>query len=528
MRATLSPDPPPARAEPPRRSASRDESARPSSRHARLLRVVHSILTSTFTHVALLAVLAFVSLEADPSAVPPALTSTALVPTELEPTDPSRIDQPDQPQHLADEAAEIFALLAATETDAAITAGEFADTATLSFSRDDRPLGFESFSSDELATKAGTISGFSGRTGDARADLLARRGGTQASEAAVARGLAWIAAHQLPNGSWRFDHRRGECNDRCRNPGLLNACTTGATALALLPMYGAGHTHQQGDYQQVVDRGLRYLVSRFKSAPFGASLVESGGLYDHGIATILLCEAYAMTGDSWLREPAQRAIDFVVYAQDPRGGGWRYQPRARGDTSVVGWQFMALKSAQMAGLEVPTPTLQGVDHFLNSVQTKRGAAYGYTDPGFSSGTNAIGLLCRMYLGWEQDHPSLAEGVEVIAREGPSSTDVYFNYYATQLLHHFDGESWPKWNAQLRDVLIATQSTSGHERGSWYTEDVGQASQLGGRLYTTSLSIMTLEVYYRHLPIYDRRSVEAGPNAEAAPNMEAVPNVNAGS
>ena len=95
-------------------------------------------------------------------------------------------------------------------------------------------------------------------------------------------------------------------------------------------------------------------------------------MYGHGLASIALCEAYGMTKDTGLAEPAQHAVNFIVYAQDPVGGGWRYTPHQPGDTSVLGWQLMALKSAHMAYLNVPPKTIKGAVNFLNSVQGESG------------------------------------------------------------------------------------------------------------------------------------------------------------
>jgi hypothetical protein len=281
-----------------------------------------------------------------------------------------------------------------------------------------------------------------------------------------------------------------------------------ATALGLLPFLGAGQTHMQGKYKKNVQAGLYFLVNKMKVGPNGGDLgYEQGNMYGHGLASIALCEAYALSKDKSLAVPAQQALNFIVYAQDPLGGGWRYQPRMPGDTSVVGWQLMALKSGHMAYLDVPPQTIKGVTNFLNTVQTESGARYGYTDgAAHSEATTAIGLLCRMYLGWKHDEAALGRGVQILSQRGPSETNMYFNYYATQVLHHYEGEEWTVWNKKMRDFLINSQKKSGHETGSWYLQD--SSGKQGGRLYTTAMCAMTLEVYYRHLPIYQKQSTDA--------------------
>jgi hypothetical protein len=231
--------------------------------------------------------------------------------------------------------------------------------------------------------------------------------------------------------------------------------------------------------------------------------LQEGTMYAQGIATVALCEAYAMTRDESLRTPAQAAVDFICRAQHDQGG-WRYYPGQPGDTTVYGWQIMALKSARLAGLRVPESVWTKARHFLDTVQVEDGAGYGYQKPERLPGPTAIGLLARMYDGWAREDPRLAKGVQYLSEQGPSRTDVYYNYYATQVLHHYEGPAWDAWNATLRERLIATQSRRGHEHGSWYFHD--QHGEVGGRLYTTAMCVMILEVYYRHLPLYGREAV----------------------
>jgi hypothetical protein len=349
-----------------------------------------------------------------------------------------------------------------------------------------------------------TGGGFSGRAAGRRGEMLAREGGTQESEAAVALALEWLAAHQFPDGGWRLAFDRGPCDGRCGDPGTKGT-STGATGLALLPFLGAGYTHMEGPYRDVVYDGLYYLKSRMIKTDHGGDLQE-GTMYAQGIATIALCEAYAMTGDLELKPLAQQAVDFICYAQHS-GGGWRYLPVQPGDTTVTGWQMMALKSAQMAGLTVPSPTVNLVERFLDSVQTANGAYYGYVTHGKQPGTTSVALLLRMYSGWARDDSRLVRGAAYLRSHGPSKSDMYYNYYATQVVHHLGGPAWPKWNETLREYLIKQQAQTGHERGSWHFQD--RHGNVGGRLYTTAMCAMILEVYYRHMPLYGTRAVETG-------------------
>ncbi len=350
-----------------------------------------------------------------------------------------------------------------------------------------------------------------GRSEQARAKLLARFGGTAESEAAVAAGLRWLARHQNEDGSWSFDHTRSACTGLCTEPGTLRTCQMGATGMALLCFLGAGQTQHEGNYKDQVRRGIEYLVNNMRTGRAGGDLrgmfERNSGMYVHALATIALCESLAMTDDRTLLRPAQQAINFIVRSQDARGGGWRYFPQQTGDTSVVGWKVMALTSGKIADLAISRRTIQLTTRFLNSVQLDGGALYAYNvrRPQARPSTTAIGLLCRMYLGWKADNKALIRGVTYLDRLGPSLDDMYHNYYATQVMHHWGGEEWERWNPKMREFLIRTQSQEGHAEGSWAPRDLH--GEPGGRLYMTCLCIMTLEVYYRHLPLYQRQSVE---------------------
>ena len=349
-------------------------------------------------------------------------------------------------------------------------------------------------------TNLPTGGGLAGRTESARGPLVDRFGGTPQSERAVERALAWLAVHQLSDGSWNFHHHRGECRGRCRDEGS-DRSTTAATALALLPFLGAGNTHQSGPYQEQVTQGVTYLLERGSLTSRGLDLQE-GTMYGHGLATIVLCELLAMTHDDQLLDPASQSIRFITSNQHFRGG-WRYFPGQPGDTLVTGWQRMALRSGELAGLSIPETTLVRTSSFFDHCSSRGGAEFGYQGREPHPTCTAVGLLCRMYEGWRRDDERLQRGAKMLVSLGPSRDDMYFNYYATQVLHHLHHEQWSDWNNTLRDHLTQSQASDGHELGSWYFADPHTTA--GGRLCDTALATMILEVYYRHQPLYDVRA-----------------------
>ena len=374
---------------------------------------------------------------------------------------------------------------------------------------------------DLLATRGG---GLSGRDPGNRRRLALGGGGSEASEAAVELGLQWLAEHQAEDGGWRFKHSLlPQCNGACRHPGIIDS-TTGSTGMALLCFLGAGYTQHKGPYQDVVANGLYYLIEQMVITSHGGDLRglsmldrlgegspmvrRSGDMYSHGIATLALCEASALSGDTNLHHHAQEAINFIVYAQNEHGG-WRYEPKQPGDATVSGWQVTALKSGLLADMQIPREVWYRASNFFDSIQDDRGATYGYQEPQMNRpSTSAVGLLCRMMLGWPKDHDPLMRGAARLAKEDPLRSNMYLNYYNAQVLHHIGGSGWKRWNRRMREHLIRTQAQEGHERGSWFFQEAW--SDRGGRLYTTALSILTLEVYYRYLPIYQEDIVDIGP------------------
>lgn len=374
-------------------------------------------------------------------------------------------------------------------------------------------------STDLLKTvgqSGGSKAGFAGRTSAVSQKEMIKAGGGNPAEIikAVDTSCDWFKRHQLPDGGWSFDFRQCPgCQGKCKNPEVDSHLNdrTAATALALLPMLGQGYTHKavgdKGRHRQMVDKGLAFLSAqamRGKGKLYGGP--KGGNMYSQGLAGIVLSEAYGMTKDPELLAPAQAAIDFIMAAQDPVGGGWRYAPKQAGDTSAVCWQVMALKSANMSGLRVDPYVARKVSVFLDAVQSDDGAAYGYTDAKTARPPlNAAGLLCRMFTSWKKTNDALIRGAKSLAKGGPSR-DMYTSYYATQVLYHVKQQlpqEWDTWQQQMSKMLVEAQITDGHQAGSYYEGfTTGHAPHVGGRIYVTSMATMTLEVYFKHgLPLY---------------------------
>ena len=356
-----------------------------------------------------------------------------------------------------------------------------------------------------------------GREQGMKNTLLLAYGGDQNTEIAVYRALEWLRRNQQKDGSWRLDgpYSNGSSGDYKNR--------LAATSMALLAFQGAGFTHQSTraminekgakidvDYRKVIRQAWKkMLIWQSEDGCFyRESKVRNSShrLYSQAQATIAICELYGMTRDEAFRRPAQRAVNFCCKVQDRDGqypdGGWKYEEGRESDTSVTGWFVMALQSARMAGLDVPSDVFQRVSEFLDSVSDE-GSFYSYMPGSFAKpALTAEGLLCRQYLGWNRDDPRLVRGVEYLLDQPIdwADTNTYYWYYATQVMHHMEGDFWFDWNEVMKREIPKKQVAKGPEAGSWSpANDVwGRA---GGRLYMTCLCTYMLEVYYRHLPIY---------------------------
>jgi squalene-hopene cyclase-like protein len=337
-------------------------------------------------------------------------------------------------------------------------------------------------------------------------------GATARTETAVAAALDWLASAQSSDGRWDADaHGAGRearavmGHDR-RGAGAQ--ADTGITGLALLAFLGSGETHLSGKHREAVQHGLEFLLgSQSREGSLAGQAELFAAMYCHGIATLSLSEAYALSGDDRLLPGLQRALQFTMNAQHS-AGGWRYRPNEPtdpGDMSQFGWQLMALKSADLGGLPMPIATRIKMVRFLQScsIGKNRGLA-GYRPGERATRTmTAEALVCRIFLDAENSPAALDEGAAYVLEERPSqrAANYYYWYYGTLALFQRQGDDWQRWNAALQAELLARQRWDGASSGSFDPDDLWGG--YGGRVYSTALATLSLEVYYRYLPVHGR-------------------------
>ncbi len=330
-----------------------------------------------------------------------------------------------------------------------------------------------------------------------RAGALARFGGGKETEGSIARGLNWLSNHQELDGRWSSGNNGGD-----------DGHDIAVTGLALLCYFGWDVTHRKdGPYRENVQRAVEWLAAA--AADGNLTGTARRGMYDQGIATIALAECYALTGDPDLVEPLKKAVRVILDAQHRRLGGWRYQRDSDDcDMSVAGWEIMALTSARMAGIRVPEQTTTLSRRWLERVSLgDRGGKFRYQANLLyraSRTMTAEGMFCRQLTGTPAGDPRMDESARFILAEmpRPSAVNYYYWYYGTLALFQHGGEAWEKWNRQMKKTLLEIQETAGKNAGSWPTDSAYGPN--GGRVMTTTLSILSLEVYYRYLPMYSRK------------------------
>ncbi|MSR61670.1 MAG: hypothetical protein EXS08_04375 [Planctomycetes bacterium] len=400
------------------------------------------------------------------------------------------------------------------------------------------------------------------------------KGATVGTEEAVLEGLRWLIRHQNADGSWGVETVTSHCsppNKPCiavkDGQELSPNYNTGLTGLALLTFLGQGISvgskieivdtamgkrHQAGE---VVKKGVKWLVDQqSKEQGYFSNPDFSAAMYNEALATMALCEAYGISRNRELKRPAQKAVDWLCAAQklSPDGArwGWRYFSKkflddtlAKGtidqlaynelaaevDISVTTWVVMALKSALLVGLDVPSDVLPGAVAYGEYVTGKEGLV-GYRNPyqagepitgpgdnyAYHTATmSALGMLVRTFVRHDLDDPFLELASKQIVKDLPTvskdklSIDYYYWYYATLALNQFDGPDsprkgsgryWEPWNKDLVSAILGLQDSSkGRDacaRGGWLDND-RWGSHTGYALYSTAINVLTLEVYYRY-------------------------------
>ncbi len=382
----------------------------------------------------------------------------------------------------------------------------------------DKP--FDGVSTNDAVGLGGGAGGsFGGRRGGRRNVRAAGGGGK--TEKAVDAGLDWLKRHQSQDGSWDCDGYFGNCDsklgDRCEGKGIA-MYDVGVSGLALLAFLGAGNTHREGQFKTTVASGLKWMKGQQDAEGCFGARGDTHFTYNHGIAALAMAEAYGMTKSGVWKGPAQQGINFVMQSQNAYKA-WRYGVRpGDNDVSVTGWMVMALKSAKSANLDMNENSLTWAHDFVKEMTDDETGRTGYMQRGErpvratgrqaqfpseeSESLTAVGMLVRIFAGEDPaTSAAIKAGAELCNKKLPvwedktGKIDMYYWYYATLSMFQVGGSEWTAWNAKMSTAIVDSQKQEGCQKGSW--DAVDPWGEDGGRVYSTAVMTMCLEVYYRY-------------------------------
>jgi hypothetical protein len=387
---------------------------------------------------------------------------------------------------------------------------------------------------------------FGNRRGGGRRLMVKRHGGSAATENAVDKALHWLAYHQEADGHWQTDKYLDNKEYRYGGSQPLSAqYNVGVSGLATLAFLGAGHSTRIGQYKDNVKRAIEYLLSQ--QGPDGDFTAKTPGcqistkFYCHCIATLACAEAMAMDGhivkdgspgDNANKSPLQIATEkglelILKWQEQNTTGGWTYYAPNVTDPTVTGWAVMALKSAKVAGIHVPAEAILKAKDAIRKVSTidKNKGDYGWTTTGYlAPGANAFaskgyactaaGMVINLFLGVDVTDETVAGAASYVTQDdalpqwifkpqdaSKDHQNLYYWYYGTLGSFQAGGDYWKKWNEKLKAALVPNQCKEGDSDGSWNPDDVWGA--WGGRVYSTALGCLSLEVYYRYQRLNDK-------------------------
>lgn len=328
-----------------------------------------------------------------------------------------------------------------------------------------------------------------------RIDVIDELGGNRETEAAVEKALDWLTKMQKEDGHWE------ETQSKVAHTGL-----------AILVYLSYGVTPKDDTPQgKALAKALEWLVEQ---VPESGNMRDGGQMYGQAIGTLALGEAYGITRSEKLRLPLRRATAFLIEAQNPKTGGWRYQPHPAldhgGDLSVSGWVVMALRSTEMAGMKIPNLILDKTQRFLDRVAAgPNQGKYGYKDSVPKFCMTSVGMYCQQLFGLKPDDKRQIESATYLSLHLPSEKqkNYYYWYYGSLAAFLHGGDAWHDWNEKMVPIFLKKQN----DDGSWKAE--GKRAKREGTHVTTCWAALSLTVYYRYLPMlhgYQRRDLGKRP------------------
>jgi hypothetical protein len=399
------------------------------------------------------------------------------------------------------------------------------------------------FDSDAWNNAVGIGGGAGGKYGGRGGRGGGRKGGNP-TEAAVLDALKWLRDHQNADGLWDCDEFMYEDKypDQPPSDGAGDSTNdVGVTGLALLAFLGNGHTMSKGQFSDQVRNGIGWLrsVQDMTSGLYGEE-VGNPTLYNHSIASMAMGEAYFFGKSPLLKRNLRKGATLILNSQNPYNA-WRYslEPDGANDSSITGWMVFALKTAEDGKIAVPKSSYEGAKEWFKTMTDmgtgRTGYAFGngggpggppsrvkaYLEkfpPEKSEALTAVALLCQIFMTDvskiksfkdHEDYDLLKKQADLLISKSPlwdeegGSCDMYYWYYGTFAMNQWGGKHWKSWKKSIEKALLPNQrQDKGNFKGSW--DPVGPWGEEGGRVYSTAICALILEVYYRYARVLGAR------------------------
>jgi hypothetical protein len=310
----------------------------------------------------------------------------------------------------------------------------------------------------------------------------------------ITRALAFLEHEQQPAGSWYVDSV-GEA--------------TSSTSLAVMAFMSAGHTPGEGPFGELINRGIRWVLAHQEQNGMLVHKTSHGPMYCHGISSLMLAEAAGMMDENDsadVRRALERAIRLILDAQKVKKdhrhvGGWRYHPSSSdSDLSVTGWQLLALRAAKDIGCDVPVEAIEAAVEYVKMCSYGDNVGFGYQPKGGPTPTRTgTGILCLEICGAHHTAHALG-GAKFLLKSPLKYEDSYFfygAYYCGIGMFKMGGEYWDQTRPSLSRQLLKHQNAD----GSWLADNSEERRH--GKVYCTTMAILSLAVEYQYLPIYQR-------------------------
>jgi hypothetical protein len=311
-------------------------------------------------------------------------------------------------------------------------------------------------------------------------------------EAAIEKGLKWVARTQSTQGHW-----------------TAGGYPTAMTALAGTALIGSGSTTTQGPYAKNIRKAVDFLLTKLRdNGLIGDPKTDSRYTYGHGFAMLFLSQVLGEEQDEEVREElvnaCTKAVEFSVRAQAP-SGGWGYmstkdQPDFdEGSTTIT--QVQGLRGCRNAGIVVPKEVIDKAKEYIYQCKNPDGGiSYSSRNRGSSRPAITAAALATLYnAGALDDDKHVQPMLEYCKKnlqnlsEGPNSFGHwhYTYLYYSQVMYRQGEKEWAPFRDKLYNKIVSEQQAD----GSW-TGNIGP-------IYVTACNLIMLQLDKAFLPIYQR-------------------------